>query len=83
MTVQLVVHEMPKDHLIYNNYEAYVNFLKHIDKQGWPYIREEQKRLINHMLTPYHARLAEFHFMRIVLEFDSPEDLTQFVLTWS
>lgn len=83
MSVQLVVHEVPENSLNLDNVRLYRNFLKHIDTQGWPYVREEQKQLVNNMLAPYQARLAEYHFKRIVFEFETQEDLTQFVLTWS
>jgi hypothetical protein len=83
MSYQLVVHEIPRDHLTHNNYNLYMNFLKHVDTHGWPYAREEQKQWINHMLAHYNARLAEYHYKRIVFEFDTCEDLAQFVLTWS
>lgn len=83
MSVQLVMHEVPRDSLMHNNYRVYENFLKHIDTQGWPIIIEQQPQLINHILASYQAKLAEYHFKRIVFEFDSQEDATQFVLTWS
>jgi hypothetical protein len=40
--------------------------------------------LVNQLLLPYNGRVTRFSMMQqVVFEFDSQEDLTQFVLTWS
>jgi hypothetical protein len=62
---------------------AYVNFViqnshSFAHLSGW-----EQRRIIDQLLSRYNAKTVLFNFNRVTVEFDSQEDLTQFVLTWS
>jgi hypothetical protein len=56
MSVQLVVHEIPKVSDIANNSTLYRNFISQMDTNSWPFfVIEKQQRIINNMLAPYNA----------------------------
>lgn len=38
---------------------------------------------LNHMLSVYNGGLVQFNSMKVQFEFETQDDLTQFVLTWS
>lgn len=43
----------------------------------------QRQDYLNHMLSVYNGRLLFWNSMRVQLEFETQEDLTQFILTWS
>lgn len=43
----------------------------------------KKKQMMNKHLTAYNARVCHWSFVKVVAEFDSEEDLVQFVLAWS
>lgn len=51
---------------------------------GWGTLpNADMANQINQVLSTYNGRLTKFRFTEIVFEFDTQEDLTQFVLAWS
>lgn len=45
--------------------------------------RFQRRGYLNHMLSVYNGGLVQFNSMKVQFEFESEEDLTQFVLAWS
>lgn len=80
MSVQLVMCQgfMPK-------YSAmWTTVVQHLD---WNKIQSlnlsERYQLVDHMLAPHNGRILRGNATGVVFEFDSQDDLTHFVLTWS
>lgn len=51
------------------------------DYNEWDGFR--RRDYLNHMLSVYNGGLVQFNSMKVQFEFESEEDLTQFVLAWS
>lgn len=83
MSVQLIMWESMSSGLLPQ--PCYYNFVKRIDHAEWRNSNNQDRiDLLNQMLTLYQARVARFNLQQhIVFEFDTQEDLTQFVLAWS
>ena len=45
--------------------------------------RFQRRDYLNHMLSVYNGGLVQFNSMKVQFEFETQEDLTQFVLAWS
>ena len=43
----------------------------------------QRRDYLNHILSLYNGGLVQFNSMKVQFEFESDEDLTQFVLAWS
>jgi hypothetical protein len=64
---------------------CYYKFMKQMDSTEWEVSFDHEKiDMINQLLIPYNGRVSRFDTIQLVVfEFDTQEDLTQFVLTWS
>jgi hypothetical protein len=43
----------------------------------------QRRDYLNHILCVYNGGLVQFNSMKVQFEFETQEDLTQFVLAWS
>lgn len=82
MSVQLVGlwMENPYD---WHKHPAYINWILQNSHRIGMLNSADKQQVLNQMLTEYNGRLQLFKFNHVILEFDTQEDLTQFVLTWS
>jgi len=85
MKVRLTVHDVrshTQDPVFMN--ACYRNLLEGVSTAQWSSMHNVQRQhTVNQLLAPYNGTLCAFDFQHIVVEFDSQEDLTEFVLTWS
>jgi hypothetical protein len=51
------------------------------DYPEWDSFR--RRDYVNHMLSSYNGGIVQFNRLKVMLEFETQEDLTQFVLAWS
>lgn len=84
MSVQLVVAHggisMHKKHpAVWTNFVQQVSLLKINQAKGLL----ESYQLVDQALEPHNGRILRGNTTGVVFEFDTQEDLTHFVLTWS
>lgn len=80
MTVSLIVHKVVPEPERMWQHDAYRNIVK---QHGWCASDRENLDLLNQVLSSYNGHVNQFKMSQITFEFESKEDLTQFVLTWS
>lgn len=80
MSVQLVMTQgiIPKYSAVWTNVAQHLDW----NKIKWLNFPERYQR-VDQMLSPYNGRILRGNPTGVVFEFDSQEDLTHFVLTWS
>lgn len=84
MSVYITAHDRRRTTMPRVSLDAYYNLMDSVSPAQWGSMDNVQKQhAVDLLLKPYNGRLCVFEFQRIVLEFDTQEDLTQFVLTWS
>ncbi len=84
MTVQIVVFNWFQDPLNGDTHPAYQNMHSHLLSQ-YPHAvgYNSFMSFVDDYLVAWHARRFLTDDNSLVVEFDSQEDLTQFVLAWS
>lgn len=85
MTVRLTVRDVrPNTQNMVTTSACFQNILKGVTTAQWSSMDNVQRQhTVNQLLAPYNGTLCAFEFQHIVMEFQSQEDLTHFVLTWS
>jgi hypothetical protein len=84
MSVQITAHDARRGTMPRVSLDAYYNLMEQVTTYEWVDMDNVQKQhTVNRLLKPYNGRLCVFEFQRVVLEFDSQEDATYFMLTWS
>ena len=84
MSVQITAHDVRYNISNKVSLDAYYNLMEQVTTHEWADMDNVQKQhAVDQLLKPYNGRLCVFEFQRVVLEFDSQEDATYFMLTWS
>lgn len=86
MKVQLTVQEWmapPQCKIAWTTHPAYRNLRSHILSSNRYGTNKEYVHCLSNYLTSIHVRLVEGTGDSTVFEFETQEDLTQFILTWS
>lgn len=84
MSVQITAHDVRYNISNKVGLDAYYNLMDQVTRDKWAsMINVEKQHTVDLLLKPYNGRLCVFEFQRVVLEFDTQEDATQFLLTWS
>ena len=84
MSVQITAHDARRNTIPRVSLDAYYNLMDQVTRDQWGSMDNVQKQhTVDQLLKPYNGRLCVFEFQRVVLEFDTQEDATHFVLTWS
>jgi hypothetical protein len=84
MSVQITAHDARRTTMPRVSLDAYYNLMEQVTTHEWANMDNVQKQhAVDQLLKPYNGRLCVFEFQRVVLEFDTQEDATQFMLTWS
>ncbi len=82
MKVRLTVYDWRRENPV--SVAAYYHLMDKVSGAEWGSMDNVQRQhTVNQLLAPYNGTLCAFDFQHIVVEFDSQEDLTEFVLTWS
>ena len=86
MSVRLTIWQFP-GHKSANSYmhpiypPLMMRMTSEPDYPEWDSFR--RREYLNQMLSSYNGGLVQFNSMKVQFEFESEEDLTQFVLAWS
>lgn len=84
MSVYITAYDSRRTTMPRVSLDAYYNLMEQVTTHEWADMDNVQKQhTVDQLLKPYNGRLCVFEFQRVVLEFDSQEDATYFMLIWS